>query len=353
MFLKSLLLRNFRLYDEAYFEFDSGINILCGPNAAGKTTLLEAIHFLVSGRSFRNWQLLDLIKQGESAFFLEAAFVKNGIEQSIKIYYGGARKKIFYNSTECPSLTALLGTLQGVALVPTDVEIIKGAPAARRYYLDMQIAQVDPLYVHHLTRYHKAMTQRNHLLKIQSLSSIECWEQEMAKSASYITKQRATAVEELKEDCKNYYSFLGKESEPLVLSYKTSCPAHDELEMRRQHYLQQYGKHRLREVQLKTTLTGPHKDDLIIDISSKEARFFASEGQQRSGVTAMRMAEWTRLKALGGESPLMLIDDFGMSLDDSRRSRLIEHIQTLGQVFVTSTHALPISGKMLNLPHFQ
>jgi DNA replication and repair protein RecF len=340
MFLRALYLHQFRLYEEALFEFSPKVNIIRGSNARGKTSLLEAIYFLMTGRSFRTAQLSDLIRHGAQFFYLEASFVKHGIEQKVRIYCNGKERKVTHNNSPCQSAIALLGLLQGAVIHPDDAAIVKGAPAARRHLLDLQLAQSDPLYVHHLTRYGRAMRQRNALLRAKSAAAIESWEYEMANAASYIIQQRARAVDHLQKHGKVLYSGICGGSENLSLRYKAhgigDHPLTD-LEALRSVYCDNYCKHRRREMDLGMTLTGPHKDDVMIVLDNKDARAFASEGQQRSCVVALRLAEWERLKGASQEVPLMLVDDLGMSLDNSRRSQLLGHFSALEQVFITTT----------------
>ena len=278
MQLRSLYLCNFRSYEENLFEFDTGINIIKGPNASGKTTLLEAIHYFISGRSFRNAQSPDLIRQGAPHFFIETEFVKNDLEQRLKIAFDGTDRRILYNSTVYPNFTSLLGLLKGIVFCPDDAALIKGAPAVRRHYLDLQIAQVDPLYVHHLTRFARAMRQRNHLLRAKNKLGIESWEFEMANSSAYLTKQRFLAVSDLKKACQILYETLTGQNIPFSISYKSSAPAETSLDELKNYFINRYQSQRVRELQLGFTLSGPHKDDLSIEINKREARFFGVKG---------------------------------------------------------------------------
>lgn len=340
MYLKTLYLHNFRLYEEAYFHFSPGINVIKGPNAQGKTSLIEAIYLLITGRSFRTSQTKDLIKNGATHFYLEATFVKHEIEQKLRLYYSPTERSVNYNSTASPSLSSVLGILQGVIIHPDDSAIVKGAPMIRRHLLDIQLAQTDPLYIHHLTRYDRAMRQRNHLLRAKSSAAIDSWEYEMGNAAAFIVQQRALTIEALNIQGQEHYRTICNGTETLQLSYKANGAGDHSLEnlnILRDLYRNQYRRHRSREMDLGSTLTGPHKDDILITLNENDARTFASEGQQRSCVTALRLAEWSRLKDLSHEPPLMLIDDLGMSLDSSRKKQLIGHFKNLKQVFVSTT----------------
>jgi DNA replication and repair protein RecF len=349
MHLRSLYLQNFRIFDEAFFEFVPGINSICGDNARGKTTILEAIYLLITGRSFRSAQTADLLRHGAAAFRVEACFVRNGIEQTLKMAYAGKEKHIVHNNTVFPSATALLGLLKGIVLSPDDAGLVKGSPGARRQYLDIQIAQVDPLYIHHLTRYGRAMRQRNHLLRVKQEMAIESWEQEMAHSAAYLTVKRLAAAAELHEAASRLHTSLTAEEAPFALQYKSSASPQAGIEGVRKYFSGLFSSNRRRELLFGYTLHGPHKDDLSLEIDGKEARFFASEGQQRSCAAILRLAEWERVRTVSEEIPLMLIDDAGISLDDSRRGRLLRHIEGLGQVFLTATGPLSLPGQTIAL----
>jgi DNA replication and repair protein RecF len=337
MYLRSLYLQQFRNYGEIYFEFDPSLNLICGPNAQGKTSLLEAIHYLMIGRSFRSCLNQDLIRIGCSSFYLEAIFCKYGVDQKLRIYMDGKERKIMYNSTVLPNVSNLLGLIQGVVMTPDDVDLVKGSPLIRRQFLDIQIAQVDPLYVHYLARYVKAMRHRNQLLKQKNPISIDSWEHEMAHAAGYMTMQRRHGVQALQTHCQAFYAYLTEESEQLNLKYcsgAASCQNEKEI---KDFYLQQYQKNRSREMLLGNTLSGPHKDDIWMGIGGRDVRYFASEGQQRSCVAALHIGEWQRLKQIAEDTPLFMIDDMGISLDDKRRERLLSQLASLGQVFLTTT----------------
>jgi DNA replication and repair protein RecF len=351
MYLKSLYLRNFRLYEEAYFEFGPQVNKICGPNAKGKTSLLEAIHFLMTGRSFRTSSVAELIRHGTEFFYLHASFVKNGIEQSLKITCEGIERKVIYNSTTLPSISCLLGILKGVVLSPDDAALVKGAPSIRRQFLDLQIAQIEPLYVHYLTRFNRAMRQRNCLLRAKDLSAVDSWEHEMAHSAAFICKERHRAADSLRHHCGHLHKRMAGDAAELSVIYKSTLPANEEGETIKKSFLGLLHKNRKREMDFGFTLSGPHKDDLLIAIDAKEVRYFASEGQQRLSTSAIKFAEWERLKSLSEGNPLMLIDDVGMSLDESRKKRLLNHTLGLGQVLLTSTESLPLEGRVISMNH--
>lgn len=337
MYIRSLYLQQFRNYREVHVEFSPSLNLICGPNAHGKTSLLEAIHYLMIGRSFRTARNLDLVQLGSSSFYMETLFCKHGVDQKLRIHVDGNDRKMVYNSSLLPNASNLLGILSGVVMTPDDVNLVKGPPPLRRQFLDLLIAQADPLYVHYLARYVKAMRHRNQLLKQKKLASIESWEHEMAQAAGYLVMQRRLGTTALQSHCQPFYAHLTEETEGLTLDYRSSASdCNDEGEIKAYH-LHHFQKNRMREMALGLTLTGPHKDDLWIGIGGRDVRYFASEGQQRSCVAALHLGEWQRLKEVSAETPLFMIDDVGISLDEKRKERLLGVLGSLGQVFLTTT----------------
>jgi len=326
--LKTIVLKDFRLFRETALHFRDGINLICGANGQGKTSLLEAIYLLVSGRSFRTTGRSDLIREGCDRFAVEAQFIKQGVDQRVSFFSDGKNKRVLHNGTPCQTMAEMLGLMPGVVMTPDDSVLIKGGPQGRRRLLDLHLAQVDPLYVHHIMRYTRAMRQRNFLLRKPNDLSIEVWEQQMATSGSYIAKMRGLATEGLSEESESIYSFIAEDVGKLSLRYRTKGAD-----------VEQYAKARAKEREVGYSLVGPHRDELIITLDGREAKSFASEGQQRSIIAAIRLAEWKRLEKLVAEPPLMMIDDLGVSLDAARRKRLMELASSLGQVFLTAVDA--------------
>lgn len=332
MFVRRLYLRNFRNYKEIEVDFSDGVNQIQGNNAQGKTNLLEALYLLGTGRSFRTPHLKELIHNDTPFFFLEGEFLKEGILQHVRLSYDGQTKKLEYNNTNYAHFSNLLGLLPIVLLAPEDVLLITGAPAERRRFLDLQIAQSDPLYVYHATRYHKAVKHRNFLLRKKTETTLETWEALMVGSATYIRQKREEIVKLLSQHLSTNLS-----PDRLSIKYLPS-------------YTENYQKYRAKELILGTTLIGPHRDDLEIYINQQEARSFASQGQLRSAIAALKLAQWSHLKDHHGIAPLFCIDDFGVHLDQHRRKRLLEHLSDFGQVFLTSpTFAERKAERLLNV----
>jgi len=335
MFLKKLLLRNFRNYANAEVVFSPSVNLIQGENGQGKTNLLVAIHFISTGRSFRTNSLSDLILFGQSFFYLEAHFQKDGVSQSIKIYYDENARKIQYNDTVYPTLTSLLGILPSVLLSPDDLSLVSGSPAERRRFLDIHIAQTDPLYVNHLGRYFKAMKQRNYLLRSKTDTAIGAWEQMMAQSASYLVQKRKQAVAALSAPCSAWISTLSDSRDAMAIRYESSFSSAGEIHAA-EHFQKVWQKMRPKELQVGSTLSGPHRDDLCIYLADKPAKVFSSEGQKRSCISSLRFAQWEEMERTCGHPPILGIDDFGIQLDRLRQGQLKSHLPKFKQVFLTS-----------------
>lgn len=338
MYLEHLYLHNFRNYEKVSISFSPDLNWILGENAQGKTNLIEAIYFLSTGKSFRTNRLSDLIRYGQPFFYIEAHFAKEGLSQCVKISFDGQMRKMQYNQTTYPHFSNLLGLLPSVLFAPEDVSLISGSPAERRRFLDLHIAQMDPLYVHHLTRYFKAMKQRNHLLRHKSEAAIEMWEYAMAFSASYLIQKRLESTQALNAPLKEKMLQTSDGRDTLEIHYQSTLhsPQPEGKEDFAAFISQQFQKNRKRDMYLGNTLIGPHRDDILFNINGKLAKTFSSEGQKRCAVATLRLAEWERLKQTTQSPPLMSVDDFGVHLDPKRRQLLKDQMQGLGQVFLTA-----------------
>lgn len=325
--LKRIRLFQFRNFKKLDLEFGDGLNAIIGPNAIGKTTLLEAIHFISTGRSFRTQKLQEVIKKGEKSFSLEAFFVKDGVEQTLSIFFNGKEKEIKHNQTTYTSFSPLLGLFPTVVYSPFDIELIHGSPAERRRFLNIFIAQANPLYVYYLTRYSKALLQRNALLRRKNSATIEIWEEELIKTGDFIQAKRAEVIQELSKSTKEFYEELSSNKEDVEILYKPSKITPTVFE-----------KIREKELILGYSLMGAHRDDLEINLSGLSAKNYASEGQKRTVIAALKLAEKKHL------SPsILLIDDFGVHLDEARKSKFEEIIHEESQLFLTSPFPLETS----------
>ncbi len=327
MYLKSLYLKNFRNFSEKEVAFSPNLNVIWGENARGKTNLLEAISLVATGRPFRAARLSELIKEGESSFYIEAQVIQTRVEHSIRLFCDGKNKLLRIDSNQYPSFSPLLGMLPWTLHAPSDSELVSGSPSLRRQFLNFHLAQIDPLYVHHLVRFTRAMKQRNFSLRSRKLDSLDCWEEMMALSADYLHKMRASALEEFREPILFYSQNLALNKEAHELRYIPSFS---------KTYLEGLHKSRGRDRELGMTSIGPHRDDLSFWVENRSARLFASEGQKKTVVSALRFAEWSRLAARLGCAPLVAVDDLGTPLDSVRQTQFLKCLKTLGQGFITT-----------------
>lgn len=324
MKLTHLSLRNFRSFKGAQFAFSEETNLIVGPNGRGKTNLLEAIYLLSTGRSFRTPHLTELIHHSASAFHIEATFEKESVTQTLSFTYDGKTRKLHHNKS---SIQNLLGLLPSIIYAPTDIELISGSPATRRRFFNLHLSQKDPTYASHLVRYHRALKQRNQLLKSRQESTLHIWEAQLASSATYLMDKRLELTTKLIPN----NSLTG--NQPIHITYKPSLQS---------NYLEEYQKSRPRELLLGTTLLGPHRDDFTFSLNDRSAKSFSSEGEKRSVIASLKLAEWQLLP-----TPLLLIDDFATHLDPSRTALLTENLPKT-QLFLTSPTP-PTSLKPLTL----
>jgi DNA replication and repair protein RecF len=337
MYLKHLHLKNFRNHLDLSLDFHAKVNVIAGDNGIGKTNILEAIHFLSTGKSFRTCCLDDLICQGCSFFYIQAQFVKENIEQTIKIGYEKKKKHIEYNFSKLHSFSNLLGILPSVIFAPKDISLVMGVPSERRRFLNIYLSQIDPLYVHYLQRYSKCLEQRNFLLKSKKPldpTEMRCFENELSIASTYLIKKRVEGIEKLSQKLKQHIKNLTDHHELFDMKYHSSF-APDVFEDPKR-LAQEYEKIRHKEKLLGSTLLGPHREDFGIYLEKQSVKSFCSEGQKRSFLTALKLAEWELVASSHLISPLLCIDDLGVHLDEKRHTLLEQKLMELGQVFITS-----------------
>ena len=309
------------------------MNIICGGNAQGKTSLLEAIYLLSTGRSFRTTNLSEIIKHNETYFYLKAIVEKDGTTEEIKLRFDEKQKWLWINNNRYSSFSHLLGLLPSVLSAPQDQSLISGSPQDRRRFMNMHLAQHDPLYVHHLTRYFKSLKQRNFLLRHPKKGPFEIWEEQMALSGSYISIKRKQMLDEMKQDLESFMENLSKKKEKLQIRYS---PSFSFSAQNPEDYKNLLQKMRVKEKKLGFTSIGPHRDDFLCFINNKSVKTYASEGQKRTCIAALKLSEWKRLCQFVNDLALIQIDDLSLHLDSERKSLMQSSLQKLGQVFFTT-----------------
>ena len=321
--ITALYLSHFRNFSHRHLHFHKGLQAIVGPNTSGKTTILEALYFASIGRSFKTQRPIDMIQYGTKAFVIEISFIKDEIEQNIRISYDEKyQKEIRYNQSRYTLFTPLLGIFPTVLSLPMDSKMIYGSSEERRKFLNILLAQSHPVYVHHLNRYRKALMHRNALLKQNIRKTIEIWERELIQSGHYLQQQRSRSIDLLNRKVQTIYHHLFFSTEEVLLVYRPSEATERDFNAIRE-----------KEILLGTTLIGAHKDDFLILIQGKSAKQFTSEGQKRTFLIILKLAESSLLS-----SSLLLIDDFGIHLDKRRQQIIEQYLQEYPQVCITSPY---------------
>lgn len=358
MILKTLKTSNFRnLCDEPIF-FDEGINVLCGENAVGKTNTLEAVYLFATGKSFRTRNEKDFINHAQSLARAQIKYCTKDYEREMSITYmaNGAKaiKGMQIEGSSVERVSEFLGNFRAVLFTPDHLELVKGAPEERRKLVDMALCQIQPRFVRALNEYTKVLSQRNNYLKGIKLSGKRADEdylavlnEQLALSGAVITKQRGLYCKTLSEYARQKYAFLTGNREKLVARYVTKATGVDISDEKAlcDFLLCMYKKDTARDIEMGKTSHGPHHDELMIYLSSGDkaydekervqdvpeekvaeyaARTFASQGQQRSAVLAIKLAEGEIIKQKCSEYPVFLLDDLFSELDGARRERISE-----------------------------
>ncbi len=329
--LTRLRLQLFRNYDDALFSFEKGVNGIFGPNGSGKTNIIEAITLLSTGRSFRVAPFDEMVQFQKNGFHVEARLKKDEMETKIALGLHGTQKKACINATEYPFFSAVLGAFPTVVYAPRDMAILTGTPGDRRRFLNILLSQSSPLYLHHLTRYSRALKQRNAMLKTKQVDNIDIWDQQLAAAALPLMAMRSDTLTALSPHIKQFYNTLSPVQQSLSVTYTPSVRATSLTS-----YLETLRKTRVKDTITQTTNVGPHRDDFSLLLDSKKVRSFASEGQKRSCLAALKCSEWTLLHKHLREAPLFCVDDCPAHLDDERASRFIDTLSSFPQVILTA-----------------
>ena len=351
MQITSLVLRSYRNYEELTLDFDAGVQIFLGANAQGKTNIIEALYYAAFGRSHRTSSDAELIRMGESGAHIGLSFLRHDIPSALSFTFArGARRRI-ERGGENLRQRDLVGILPMVLFSPEDLFLVKGAPALRRRYLDAELSQASPAYYGELLRYTHILHQRNALLKNirERLSPVDAllpWDVQLAKSAAYITARRIAATEQLSALSARVQAMIA-DGETLTVAYEIAhAPAGltavkegmtGRLEL---WYNEMFKEGRVRDIARAATGIGPHLDDLVLVTAGMNLRSYGSQGQQRTGALALKLAELFYLRENVGEAPILLLDDVMSELDAERRSALLSFIRSEEiQTFITATDA--------------
>lgn len=334
MTIDSLELLNFRNYEREYFQFDSETNVLFGDNAQGKTNVLEGIYLCSTTRSHRGSKDRELIRLNQMDAHLRMTVNKSDVPHKIDVHLKKNKAKgMAIDGIPVKKSSELLGFANIVFFSPEDLGIIQNGPEARRKFIDMELCQLDKLYLFNLTKYKHVLRQRNHLLKQISinpelLETLDIWNQKLVEYGTYVIRARNEFSEKLNVHMKEIHRSLTGGVEPIELVYEPN--------VREETFGQKLVMEEQKDLFLKTTNAGPHRDDLSFFSDGKDLRKFGSRGQQRTGALSLKLTEIRIVEEKTGEKPILLLDDVLSELDRKRQNYLLEHIKGI-QTIITCT----------------
>ncbi len=346
MYCKKISVENFRNIEKCEVEFSPGVNILYGENAQGKTNLLEAIFYSSVCRSFRASNVGEMIRFGEKHTEISLDYHDASRDNNIKIQFIGDKKKIAEkNHLRAEKMSDIVGSFRAVLFCPEHLSLIKDGPAERRNYLDIAISRISQKYIRALQRYNYFLKQRNSLIKSAVRDraafdvTVELWSEKMAEEAAVISKMRQEFIERISPTVNEQLCKMTGEREKTEIIYRgsagLSAADYKNEETVKARYVELLSSSYDREIGAGATLWGIHKDDLEIKLNGKNARIFASQGQQRSLALSLKLAEGEITREEFGDYPVFLFDDVLSELDETRRDSLLL-FETDKQVIITT-----------------
>ena len=336
MYVQSLELQNFRNYKNLNINFDIGTNILYGNNAQGKTNILESIYLLGTSKSHRSSKDKDMISFESDESHLKMTVIKNDVPVRIDMHLKKNRAKgIAINGIPIKKVSELFGIINVVFFSPEDLGIIKNGPAERRRFIDLELCQLDKMYVYNLMNYNKIINQRNQLLKDLNYyydkdlyNTLDIWDIQLADFGSKIITRRDSFIEELNEIIYGIHRNITNGKEELFIKYEPNISGNNLYE--------ELSKNRDKDIKYKTTSVGPHRDDISFFNKNMDIRKFGSQGQQRTAALSLKLSEIELVKSVIKDMPVLLLDDVLSELDSSRQSHLLNSLHNV-QTVITYT----------------
>lgn len=338
MYIKNIKLCNFRNYEQLDLELNKNINIIYGDNAQGKTNILESIFLCGFGKSFRTTKEKEMIQFNKDSALVEILYQKKDRDGKVKIEIG-AKKQISVNGIKIKKLSELLGNINIVIFTPDDINILKNGPDKRRRFLNMMIGQLRPNYIYNLNMYLNTMEERNNYLRQirennKSVELLDIWDEKLAEYGEIVFKYRKEFTEKILNIINEIHSKITEEKENLKIIYTSNCENKDK-------YLKLLKERRSLDILKGFTTKGIHRDDFMIYINDKEVSIYGSQGQNRTAVLSLKLAELNVVYNELGEYPILLLDDFMSELDEKRRKNFLNNIKDT-QVILTGTDKLDL-----------
>ncbi|MEH2135832.1 DNA replication/repair protein RecF [Nostoc sp.] len=348
MYLKTLNLRQFRNYQDQKVEFNAAKTILVGNNAQGKSNLLEAVELLATLRSHRMTRDRDLVQEGEAIAQINATLERQtGISDLTLTLRRNGRRSVAINGESIRRQMDFLGVLNAVQFSSLDLDLVRGGPEGRRNWLDTLLIQLEPVYAHILHQYNHVLRQRNAFLKrhVETLnatslqSELAVWDAQLATTGTRVIRRRDRAIQRLAPIASAWHASISGSTEVLQIQYMPNIPLeNNHPEEVQQAFLAKIQQRTVAELHQGTTLVGPHRDEVELTINQTPARQYGSQGQQRTLVLALKLAELQLIEEIVQEPPLLLLDDVLAELDLSRQNQLLDAIQDRFQTLITTTH---------------
>lgn len=339
---------NFRNVESEKCDFTDGVNVLWGKNAQGKSNILEGIYFFARGRSFRGAAEKEMIRFGEGSAILSLEFLKEGDRYPVSLSANiqkDQRKVLYRNGAKLTGSKEMMGSFRAVLFCPSHLTLVSGGPALRRSFMDIALSQLYPAYLDSLSRYNRALLQRNALIKKaqgtgKNAFDTMIWDtyaEQMAEYGADIFARRLEYMEKLSACIEELFAKMTLGAEKPSLSYRSSAlgEGEDTREIGKAKLYEALTSNIDREITVGSTLYGIHKDDIAVKLNGKDAKIYASQGQQRSLALSMKLAEGEMSKNISGEYPVFLLDDVLSELDCDRRAFILRNL-TDRQLIVTS-----------------
>lgn len=339
MYLKTLSTANFKNIREISIDFSSRLNCFIGDNGAGKTNLLDAIYYLSFTKSFFNPIDQMNVRHDENWFMIKGLYERNdAVEQIICSFQAGQKKQVKRDSKAYRKMSEHIGLLPLVMVSPGDANLILGGSDERRKFIDGVISQYDAVYLTHLLRYNRTIMQRNNLLKQAALENyfddevFELYDDTLSELATHIYEKRNDFISKLEPVFQRYYTDISNGAEQVTLSYQS--------DLERESLKKLLNYHKERDKKLQFTTVGIHKDDLILKLGEHAIKKLGSQGQQKTYLTALKLAQFDFIKQISGVKPILLLDDIFDKLDKKRVEQIIKMVdgEQFGQIFITDTN---------------
>lgn len=358
MYLQELQLRNYRNYEQADVRFSPQVNVLIGSNAQGKTNLLESIYVLALTRSHRSNSDKELIRFGSDFARIDGRVVRKQGAADLRLVISGQGKKARVNNLESARLSQYLGKLNVILFAPEDLNLVKGSPALRRRFIDMEFGQMSASYLANLAQYKSVLKQRNAYLKqlrlhqARDLVYLDVLTEQLAGYGGRVIAARAHLIQDMGKFAAVVHVGISRGKEQLRLRYLSQVheDSQETVELATAALGELFAKHRQRELDQGTTLVGPHRDDVQFLVNDRDVAVYGSQGQQRTTALAVKLAEIDLMKQETGEYPVLLLDDVLSELDDQRQTHLLKAIEDKVQTFLTTTSLDGIAREIIQEP---